>query len=90
MVFSFFKKHYQRCFYFVFGPHEIVFVVDKSGCSAVGSAPALGAGCRRFESCHSDQYGRVAQLVSSIGLISRGSWVRVPLLPLVVSLKQHL
>ena len=25
-----------------------------SGCSAVGSAPALGAGCRRFESCHSD------------------------------------
>ena len=26
-----------------------------SGCSAVGSAPALGAGCRRFESCHSDQ-----------------------------------
>ena len=26
-----------------------------SGCSAAGSAPALGAGCRRFESCHSDQ-----------------------------------
>ena len=26
-----------------------------SGCSAVGSAPALGAGCRRFKSCHSDQ-----------------------------------
>ena len=25
-----------------------------SGCCAVGSAPALGAGCRRFESCHSD------------------------------------
>ena len=25
-----------------------------TGCSAVGSAPALGAGCRRFESCHSD------------------------------------
>ena len=25
-----------------------------SGCSAAGSAPALGAGCRRFESCHSD------------------------------------
>ena len=24
------------------------------GCSAVGSAPALGAGCRRFESCHLD------------------------------------
>ena len=28
-----------------------------SGCSAVGSAPALGAGCRRFESCHSDHDG---------------------------------
>ena len=26
-----------------------------SGCSAVGSALALGARCRRFESCHSDQ-----------------------------------
>ena len=26
-----------------------------SGCSAVGSARALGARCRRFESCHSDQ-----------------------------------
>ena len=26
-----------------------------SGCSAVGSAPALGAGCRVFESPHSDQ-----------------------------------
>ena len=25
------------------------------GCSAVGSAPALGAGCRGFESLHSDQ-----------------------------------
>ena len=31
-------------------PHNFI-----SGCSAVGSAPALGAGCRRFESCHSDQ-----------------------------------
>ena len=29
-----------------------------SGCSAVGSAPALGAGCRRFESCHSDHQRR--------------------------------
>ena len=27
------------------------------GCSAVGSAPALGAGCRGFESLHSDQIG---------------------------------
>ena len=30
-------------------PHNFI-----SGCSAAGSAPALGAGCRRFESCHSD------------------------------------
>ena len=29
-----------------------------SGCSAVGSAPALGAGCREFESRHSDQKSR--------------------------------
>ena len=28
---------------------------EISGCSAVGSAPALGAGCRAFESPHSDQ-----------------------------------
>ena len=26
-----------------------------SGCSAVGSAPGLGPGCRRFKSCQSDQ-----------------------------------
>ena len=30
----------------------------KTGCSAVGSAPALGAGCRRFKSCHSDHRRR--------------------------------
>ena len=33
-------------------------VVFQSGCSAVGSAPALGAGCRRFKSCHSDHRRR--------------------------------
>ena len=54
----------------------------KSGCSAVGSAPALGAGCREFESLHSDQnfwecslntpknlkflYGGLAQLVRAL------------------------
>ena len=27
-----------------------------SGCSAVGSAPALGAGCREFEPLHSDHF----------------------------------
>ena len=31
---------------------------QKTGCSAVGSAPALGAGCRRFKSCHSDHRRR--------------------------------
>ena len=29
-------------------------------CSAAGSAPALGAGCRRFKSCHLDQSKRAA------------------------------
>ena len=27
----------------------------QSGCSAVGSVPGLGPGCRRFESCHPDK-----------------------------------
>ena len=31
--------------------------LNISGCSADGSAPALGAGCRGFESLHSDQKG---------------------------------
>ena len=34
-----------------------------SGCSAVGSARALGARCRRFESCHSDQKSNSALVV---------------------------
>ena len=29
-------------------------LVTATGCSAVGSAPALGAGCREFKSLHSD------------------------------------
>ena len=33
-----------------------------TGCSAVGSAPALGAGCRRFESCHSDHLSSKSRL----------------------------
>ena len=36
------------------GSSECGALTILSGCSAVGSAPALGAGCRRFESCHSD------------------------------------
>ena len=28
---------------------------EITGCSAIGSAPALGAGCWEFESPHSDQ-----------------------------------
>ena len=40
----------------------------KSGCSAVGSAPALGAGCRGFESLHSDQnFDRKQSLFSAFG-----------------------
>ena len=30
------------------------FAAAKSRCSAVGSVPGLGPGCRRFESCHLD------------------------------------
>ena len=30
------------------------FALSKSRCSAVGSVPGLGPGCRRFESCHLD------------------------------------
>ena len=33
-----------------------------SGCSAVGSAPALGAGCRVFEPHHSGHHGAMVQL----------------------------
>ena len=33
-----------------------------SGCSAVGSAPGLGPGCRRFKSCHSDQKNKEEDL----------------------------
>ena len=32
--------------------------VNTSGCSAAGSAPHLGCGCRRFDSCHSDHSGK--------------------------------
>ena len=38
------------------------------GCSAVGSAPALGAGCRGFESLHSDQnFDRKRKKISAFG-----------------------
>ena len=47
-------------------PHFVFRILkfNTSGCSAVGSAPGLGPGCRRFESCHSDQQqiGRQAVL----------------------------
>ena len=41
-----------------FAPHlKITEVYNQcfSGCSAVGSVPGLGPGCRRFESCHPDE-----------------------------------
>ncbi len=40
-----------------FAPHLKITEVSNrcfSGCSAVGSVPGLGPGCRRFESCHPD------------------------------------
>lgn len=37
-------------------------VESSPGCSSAGRVPALGAGCRRFESCHPDHFrGSVAQ-----------------------------
>ena len=54
-------------------------MVALSGCSAVGSAPALGAGCRRFESCHSDQTLEIIEI--SRVLLFYGSFsARLPLL----------
>ena len=46
----------------------LLMFMKRSGRSAVGSAPALGAGCRRFESCRPDHFinntiGPLAQLV---------------------------
>lgn len=35
--------------------YHISFELASTGCGAVGSAPALGAGCRGFKSLHSDQ-----------------------------------
>ena len=39
-------------------PNQIQDIVSR--CSAVGSAPALGAGCREFESRHLDQKPEMA------------------------------
>ena len=39
-------------------------VVADTGCSAVGSVPGLGPGCRRFESCHPDEE-RIIQVILS-------------------------
>ena len=50
-----------------------------TGCSAVGSAPALGAGCRRFESCHSDQTLEIIE-ISRVFFFSCGLPARLPLL----------
>ena len=37
------------------GKNELKNLIILTGCGAVGSARALGARCRRFKSCHSDQ-----------------------------------
>jgi hypothetical protein len=34
-------------------------LIDLRDVAQLGSAPALGAGCRRFESCHPDSYVKV-------------------------------
>ena len=42
-----------------------------SGCSAAGSAPALGAGCREFESRHSDQKGGMTFVMPPFCIVER-------------------
>ena len=44
--------------------------INISGCSAVGSALALGARCRRFKSCHSDHQGRFVTQWSNLFFLS--------------------
>ena len=51
---------------------------EVSRCSAVGSAPALGAGCRRFESCHLDHVG--ASCISLALTFFKSQSVLIPLL----------
>ena len=48
---DFFENLFLAVDFFVFSCYN----TPCSGCSAVGSAPGLGPGCRRFKSCHSDQ-----------------------------------
>lgn len=43
-----FKDLHKFTTYCTFKVHKV------SGCSAVGSAPVLGTGGRRFKSCHPD------------------------------------
>ena len=42
--------------------------VADTGCSAVGSVPGLGPGCRRFESCHPDEE-RIIQVILSFFIL---------------------
>ena len=49
-----------------------------SGCSAVGSALALGARCRRFESCHSDHI-RTKVMIPLVLQLSFFFYIRKPL-----------
>ena len=46
--------------------------VNTSGCSAAGSAPHLGCGCRRFDSCHSDQNNGFISVETVIFLFLNG------------------
>ena len=47
-------------------PRVYILTSYFSGCSADGSALALGARCRRFESCHSDQKTRVRLVLTLV------------------------
>lgn len=60
-----------------------------TGCSAVGSVPGLGPGCRRFESCHPDlkrrNYPSLFVSIPFLGLLCYVQIVSCNLLLLILS-----
>ena len=72
-------------FHFLFDISEKFCIMKKvliTGCSAVGSAPALGAGCREFESPHSD-HNRTLILIQCVSRLVSGFFLQKSLFPRV-------
>ena len=55
--------------------YKIKVDIKISRCSAGGSAPALGAGCRRFESCHLD-HNRTPILIQCVSWLVSVFFIR--------------